>query len=334
MGGLTALPASDLRTLLLHVFRARAAARPLRDIARQFRDQAVCSASPIDARTLHRIEGMALDALPADVEAVDLAPVVPLGAQNRLGGTPQDNVLSAGRQTELVGDPTVQLALELALRPDGVGALAARHRATRMQPLRTRGHTQHFALFALATGGLSAPREQLETSSLREHLGILLRLLAAAKAHGAAWKQVEVRISDLSVNRALASHHGIDVAGTPWQASQAAMHGARVEASAAEPVHVGVADSALTVLGHVHERVTAGLQEAFPSVSFRYDFTRTRQATYYTRLAFHIRVDALDGPIADGGFVDWGQRLLGNRKHRLLTSGVGLQLVAALSPRS
>ena len=33
--------------------------------------------------------------------------------------------------------------------------------------------------------------------------------------------------------------------------------------------------------------------------------------------------------VGDGGFVQWTQHLLGNRKERLLISGIGLDLLAA-----
>lgn len=42
----------------------------------------------------------------------------------------------------------------------------------------------------------------------------------------------------------------------------------------------------------------------------------------YTIL-LHINDKEID--ISDGGFVDWTQKLIGNKKHRMLTSGIGLQ---------
>ena len=48
---------------------------------------------------------------------------------------------------------------------------------------------------------------------------------------------------------------------------------------------------------------------------------------YYTGIQFKVYVTAgqKEWEIADGGFVDWTQRLLGNRKERLLISGFGLE---------
>jgi hypothetical protein len=43
-------------------------------------------------------------------------------------------------------------------------------------------------------------------------------------------------------------------------------------------------------------------------------------------------VNLVDGTsrvdVGDGGFVDWTQRLLGNRKERLLISGIGIDRLA------
>jgi hypothetical protein len=53
---------------------------------------------------------------------------------------------------------------------------------------------------------------------------------------------------------------------------------------------------------------------------------------YYKGIQFKMVVDlkGMEIEIADGGFVDWTQQLLGNRKERLLISGFGLGLVYKL----
>lgn len=53
---------------------------------------------------------------------------------------------------------------------------------------------------------------------------------------------------------------------------------------------------------------------------------------YYKGMQFklYIGVGDEEQEIADGGFVDWTQRLLGNRKERMLISGFGLELLYRL----
>lgn len=51
-----------------------------------------------------------------------------------------------------------------------------------------------------------------------------------------------------------------------------------------------------------------------------------RHTGYYKGLCFKVFRDGVE--IGDGGFVDWTQRLLGNRKERLLISGIGVDRLA------
>ncbi|WP_154697463.1 hypothetical protein [Lentzea guizhouensis] len=55
----------------------------------------------------------------------------------------------------------------------------------------------------------------------------------------------------------------------------------------------------------------------------------SRGAGYYQGLCFKVFLHGEE--IGDGGFVDWTQRLLGNRKERLLISGVGVDRFAAVA---
>lgn len=54
---------------------------------------------------------------------------------------------------------------------------------------------------------------------------------------------------------------------------------------------------------------------------------------YYKGIQFKIMapINGQDIEIADGGFVDWTQQLLGNNKERCLISGIGLSLLVALT---
>lgn len=54
----------------------------------------------------------------------------------------------------------------------------------------------------------------------------------------------------------------------------------------------------------------------------------SRRTGYYKGLCFKVFRDGVE--IGDGGFVDWTQRLLDNRKERLLISGVGVDRLATL----
>ena len=59
---------------------------------------------------------------------------------------------------------------------------------------------------------------------------------------------------------------------------------------------------------------------------------RTAGRGYYPNLCFKLAILAGDEPVevGDGGIVEWTQQLVGSRKERLMTSGLGLERLAAL----
>jgi hypothetical protein len=71
------------------------------------------------------------------------------------------------------------------------------------------------------------------------------------------------------------------------------------------------------------DRIYCHLHEIYPYI----DFVVNREETdnsYYQGVNFKISIN--DVEIVDGGFVDWTQKLLGNKKERLLISGAGVDL--------
>jgi hypothetical protein len=79
--------------------------------------------------------------------------------------------------------------------------------------------------------------------------------------------------------------------------------------------------------GDVEVRVTV-LDPRFEVVRGDLPPDASRRTGYYKGLCFKVFRDGVE--IGDGGFVDWTQRLTGNRKERLLISGVGVDRFATL----
>lgn len=71
------------------------------------------------------------------------------------------------------------------------------------------------------------------------------------------------------------------------------------------------------------DRIHCHLREIYPHIDFMVNREETENS-YYQGINFKISVN--DVEIVDGGFVDWTQKLLGNKKERLLTSGAGVDL--------
>src|SRR3954462_15476728 len=93
------LSASDLQSLLLQVFRERSAVRTPGELLTQFERSAVVRPAAIDPRALAELERAAF-ACAAEFEALELAPVAPLGLNRVLGGIDQNNCLATVRNME------------------------------------------------------------------------------------------------------------------------------------------------------------------------------------------------------------------------------------------
>jgi hypothetical protein len=307
--------ASDLQTVILELARDRARRRRPTDILMQYARDGTVRPDLGDARLVSRLAVAAFESAPA-FDAVELAPVEPLGVNSVLTGLDQNNVLATARGTEVVADPTIALALHAASRRragvDLVRACACPRvlRPQSSNPLARR----HFRLFALVSAARSQADHRSETAALREHVAAHLAIGAAAREAGAAVDHMVVRVSDTDIHKALSRS------------------GVTVRPDVAHP-HDAMPAAVVRRLGRRLRRLEAAIDALTTTVGVAadarllVDLTRTDAVGYYQGL--QLRIDAIDGgvsrEVADGGSVDWAARLLSDRREQLFTSGVGLE---------
>jgi hypothetical protein len=313
----TRLGGADLTSLLLDVARRRSARRtPAELLAQHARDRTV-EPSGIDARRLHRAVALALDAA-SSFEALELAPVAPLGLNAVLGGIDQNNALATVRGSEVLADPTTALALECARRRragEEDVRLCCASRLLRLQPFEGPALLQHFTVLALVSGGRALPAHARELGGLAEHLRTYLRLLAVARVSGAI-----VRVSDALVARTL------DDLGIPRPPAAPDALDRLGDAASASPLQ-----GRLQRLRRVVADVFPELARDFPTARLEVDLTREHALGYYDGLMLDVTVQGADGQtvdLADGGSVPWLGRLLADRRERLFVSGMGLDRLA------
>jgi hypothetical protein len=291
--GLTqSLPATDLQSLMLHVYRERGARRTPAELLEQYERRAMVQSKPLDVRLLLEVERVAFEQAAA-FEAVDLAPVAPLGINAVLGQIDQNNCLASVRSAEVLADPTTAKALECARRrragDTGTIKLCARSKQLRLQPFDKPGFFPHFNLFSLVTAGRDRGSLAFELESLREHLGLYLGFLRRLGTLGFHIANVDISVSDT------------------------ARDPGRLERARAE--------------------VLEPLAAEYPEATLRIDLTREQGRSYYSGLCLRIDASNREGlnlNLADGGFTTWTQRLLSNAKERLLVSGMGIELLVKL----
>jgi len=199
---LAALSGSEFTSVMLEVVRRRAARETPASVLRRYtQDRFVRPGSswPGGAswRSGRRAEELLLGCLPAEVEVVTLAPLVPLGTHSVLGTVSQHKVVTAIRACEVAADPTNALALEAAVRrrarpAAGTVRLAAIARVVRAQQFQA-GWSAHFSLLGIVTSGRDEGSGRFERAALAEHLHF-----AVAGLRAAGLTQVQLALTPLS----------------------------------------------------------------------------------------------------------------------------------------
>jgi hypothetical protein len=251
--------------------------------------------------TLRELERRAEAELPLGFESVVLSPVAPLGVVAALTSVDQNSVLATTRGSEVVSDPTNVLALECALRRRALLA------ATRGSGERVRLAATHRTLRAQAW----------DDPGFSPHFS-LMGLCTAGRDEGAFRFELETLLEHARFYLRLLS--GLGDLGLPVRRLHAAF----------TPIGRGREDDL------VHG-VIGPVAADFPRAIVEIDVERTRALDYYSGACLRIALETASGDeleLVDGGFTDWTQQLLGNRKERLLISGLGLErLAGALDDR-
>ena len=345
---------SDLQSLLMGVFRRRAACLTAPDLLAQYQRSAAVRPSLLDPRVMNELERVLFRVAHA-FDPIELSPVQPLGSVSVLGGIDQNNVMTAIRNVEVIADPTNGCALEAAARRRDLarrGAahavrLCGSHRVVRLQPFDAPGFTPHFRLFTLATAGRDTGSLRFELEGLVEHVATHLELLSSLPPEYQV-TALEVELADTEMINLLAAARGLDAAtiraavgtATPGGSERLlAARGITLPTRISAPSELRPLDGSerwrrlVDRLERMDAGVAAPLRARFPTARITFDLSRLEGLGYYAPWAFRITGENAGGlrmPLADGGLTDWTQKLLSDRKERMFISGVGAELLCKL----
>jgi len=346
------LSGAELHSLLLTVLKRRVGKIESSQLTRR---NAVTQSCELDGRLLNEVERVSYGVAP-HFEAIELAPLAPLGAIATLTGLDQGNVMSAIRAYECASDPTVGLALECVRRRKDITGrkettrLCASQRVVRFPAPKKAGFTAHFKLFSLVSAARDAGSFSFESAALGEHIGSYLALLAKLAEMDFRFEDVEVELSDTRVVGRLCSVFGIsrDEIRTSVRARDATSSERLIEKlsgswprSVAGPcedlAQFDLPKHLIVQMGLLEQYVCAPLREEREGVRLSFNLRRLTGLGYYEGPCFHIKAKNDRGEqfaLADGGFVNWTQRLLGDSKERLMTSAIGAELMCRMFGRS
>ncbi len=289
------MPASDLQSLLLAVSTARAATVRPADLLRRYDEDRFVRPSTRSPRVLADLERQVHRALPDDFELVTLSPVAPLGSVAAVSTVAQNSLVSTGRGSEVVSDVTNVLALECAARRRVLLA----DRATRHQRVRLA------AVHRVLRG------QVWDAPGFSAHFS-LLGLCTAGRDEGSFRFESETLRAHLRFYVRLLQ--GPEGRGPALGTTRILL----------TPIDRDRSDS-------LERFVVLPLAQEFPDLRIALDDQRERALDYYVSACLDVSFETADGELiglADGGFTDWTQQILSNRKERLLISGMGLERVA------
>ena len=183
---LLSLPKSDLNSLLLSLYQQQARGITPAELLKSNRSNRFTAPSQLDPATYHAFEAELLKlAEGLDIKPVLLSPVAPFASSAAFGCVDQNNVISAGRGTEVLPDPTNMLAIIIAerLKSRAIADESPVHLATTARVVRAQVFPQspyyfaHFGIFCIVSSGRDIGSYQCEQELLTRQLTYYRKLL-------------------------------------------------------------------------------------------------------------------------------------------------------------
>ena len=290
------LTGSELNSLLLAVYEKKVEGCRPTLLLQQYRANRFVHPSDLDMiemqewglRALRHLKG-------CNFQPLELSPVAQWGSCSVVGTTSQKKVISAVRSTEVMADATNAMALYIAdVRKKGaftgqeMTRLCTVHRHVRAQEIKGKGFSPHFKIGCMVSAGRDQGAHLWECRALKE------QLLALSSLFREVFGVEQVRFKLLKRGE-----------GRPSDKEPAA----RAEKGSL------LMDRLVEYLGK--EGLEVGRDDAPPPNA------------YYKGIQFKMIIEGAgrEWEIADGGFVDWTQQLLEDKKERLLIAGFGLDML-------
>lgn len=351
---LNGLYPKDLQTLLLEVFSESVQKITPSDVLARYNERyRYLGGGELDQRDLLHFDSLFYSAVPANYRGVEFSPTGPLGTNASLTKLSQDIVPSTIRNSEVVSDPTVMLALEAARvrkpllqeNPNNVDRvrLCTSSRVLRLQPFDPKfGYMQHFRVFAAVAAGHNDNFNKFLADSATEHLSIFLDFIDKLNVDNFFIKNVVVYLSNLKImehvisaseaNEAAIRRNTQTVGFKPFEE-----YGVKLPSTTtpcqeidAELLKKYEIERSWKFLSKTNNTVIEPLKEKYSSIKFGFDLARHAGIGYYPNFCFHIygtNKDGLTLQIADGGLTNWTKLLLNNDRELCMASGFGSELI-------
>ncbi|MBT1704115.1 hypothetical protein [Chryseosolibacter indicus] len=285
------LSGSALNTLLLEVFRERTATLTAPDLLNLYEKNRFTQ--PAETDYIKLLEKMC-DTLKffssRGFEVKHLSPLVPLGTCSAVGMVNQDKVVSSLRGTEVLSDATNALALEIASTRKKSKSKKEKHRTIKCCAVQRHVRAQLMNIKGFAP-----------------HFTIGCLVTSGRDAGDYTFEKAAIADHILTLSVVLKNLFNV------------------------EDLYVRLLNRKNYVQPDFLTKIASHLNTEAPDIAIQTD-DHAKDNNYYQGVQFKImiRKSGRELEIADGGFVDWTQKLLNDKKERYCISGFGLELLNRL----
>ena len=278
----------ELQSLLLKVIERKTRKKNIKDVFSEYLSNRFVQPSDISPVEHRQLDLRIFSLLPADFELVSLAPLTPVGSSSVLTSIHQNNVISTIRNVEVAADTTNMLAFECAKRRKALLQKDSRNK-----------DTVKLCASQLLTRG--QPFENKDFSASFNVTGLCTAGQEKGHDDFALVNLEEHLMFYISILDEVTEKEETDKIIIKFFSRDAFDNS--------------------SLIGSIKNKL-----EQREDICFRTENNCRFATDYYIRLRFMIGIvkqDGLENIYIDGGFTEWTSRLLGNRKEKLLTSGIG-----------
>jgi|LSQX01.2.fsa_nt_gb hypothetical protein len=343
-----------LSSTLIGLSEERVKETSLADVLNQYNDNRFVEPSEIDGKEIIKISNIIANSFPDECRFVELAPVLPFGSHALLTKINQKTILTTNRNTEVVADGVIGLALEASskyINNQGLETTdyANLHRETRAQQHSQPGFTAHYHALSYNSSAKAKNYEVFETSYFEKHIKQYLNILETLNKQNYETTEVNVYLSNIRVLDLIIKYLSLDQK-TIQRNTQTP------DFSLFEHFKVDIPDIlSFEEMGHFIEilpekyifikRPLAYMLRVFAQgidnikndeelnipVNFFFDLNRHAGIGYYQDLCVKITAKNHQNeifPLIDIGTTDWIAKLTNDSSIRLITGGMGTEIFA------
>jgi hypothetical protein len=281
---------SDLNSLLLEIFSKRTAQVQPHELLKQYASNRFVHPAESDAMNLVEKSLASLRIFKSyGFTPLTLSPVSQIGSCSVMATVDQDKVLSALRHCEVIADATNALALHVSyLKKEGLYRMVSLEEQLKFSTIHRHVRTQ-----------------PLTFKGFSPHFTIGCLVSSGRDTGNFTFEKNALLDHFTTWNDLLKNVFGIEVAYFKLQRRGGYDEGGRL------------VDELISFIRSKQSNPPVRVDE------------NVKENSYYKGVQFKVVINVRDQEleIADGGFVDWTQTLLNNKKERFMISGFGLELL-------